>query len=239
MRRRLLNVDKIKVFYGKVQALFEVSLKVEKSELVGLIGANGAGKTTTLKTISGLLHPEEGSIYFMGKKIDHLPPHKIVELGISLVPEGRHLFPNLTVVENLKLGASTREARAKVHDTMEWVFNLFPILKERKNQRAQTLSGGEQQMLAIARGLMSRPRLLLLDEPSTGLAPILASSLFKTIKELNEEGVTILLVEQNVKQALRISDRAYVLETGKIVLEGRSDELLNDPRVKKAYLGIT
>ncbi len=234
----MLVVKGINVFYGDLQALWDVSFKVNKGEMVALVGSNGAGKTTTLKTISGLLNPRPGAISFLDKRIDKLPPHKIVELGIAHVPEGRGLFPLMTVIENLKIGAFTPQAWRKMDETLEWIFQLFPILKERKNQLAGTLSGGEQQMLAIGRGLMSRPKLLMLDEPSLGLAPKIVLSLFKLIEEINKEGVTILLVEQNVRQALELVDRGYVLETGKIVLEGRGKELIENEHVKKAYLGI-
>ncbi|HID18866.1 TPA: ABC transporter ATP-binding protein, partial [Candidatus Bathyarchaeota archaeon] len=212
----MLTVEKINVFYGNVQALWDVSLKVEKGEVVALIGSNGAGKTTTLKTVSGLLRPRSGSISFLGEKVDNFDPRHIVELGLVQVPEGRHLFPYMTVLENLKMGAYPSYARKRRNETLEWVFTLFPILKERKGQLAGTLSGGEQQMLAIARGLMARPKLLMLDEPSLGLAPVYTLKIFDLIRKINQEGVTILLVEQNVRQALEISDRGYVLETGRI-----------------------
>ncbi|RLE51214.1 MAG: ABC transporter ATP-binding protein [Candidatus Methanomethylicota archaeon] len=234
----MLVVDRINVFYGDLQALWDVSLKVEKGEILALVGSNGAGKTTTLNTISGILKPRSGKIEFMGKRIDGMPPHKIVELGIAQVPEGRQLFPEMTVLENLEMGAYTKRAREKFYDTLEWVYQLFPILKERKNQLAGTLSGGEQQMLAIARALMSRPQLLMLDEPSLGLAPKLVLLVFEMIHKINEEGVTILLVEQNVRHALSIAHRGYVIETGKIVLEGSGQELLENEYVKKAFLGM-
>ena len=234
----MLRVDKINVFYGNIQALWDVSLKVEKGEIVALIGSNGAGKTTTLRTISGLLRPKSGSISFLGEKIDSLDPRIIVEKGLVQIPEGRHLFPYMTVLENLKMGAYPPHARKQRQDTLEWVYSLFPILKERKNQLAGTLSGGEQQMLAIARGLMSRPKLLMLDEPSLGLAPLLASKLFDTVKRINrEEGVTILLVEQNIYRALKIADRGYLIETGRITLEAKAQELLKDRKIVEAYLG--
>ena len=235
----MLKVEGIDVYYGNVQALWRVSLEVNEGEIVSVIGANGAGKSTTLKTISGLLHPTSGGIKFFGEKIDSLTPDQIVERGIAHIPEGRRLFPYLTVTENLKLGAYVSGAREKARESIQWVYELFPILRERKNQLAGTLSGGEQQMLAIARGLMSRPKLLMLDEPSLGLAPKLVLQVFNIVKKLNkEEGVTILLVEQNVHHALRMADRAYVLETGRITMEGTGKELLNDAYVKKAYLGL-
>ena len=234
----LLKVNKINVFYGDLQALWDVSFEVYEGEKVVIVGANGAGKTTTLKTISGLLRPRSGTIEFMGQRIDRLPAHKIVELGIAHVPEGRRLFPKMTVLENLEMGAYTKRAREKFEDTLEWVFSIFPVLKERKNQIAGTMSGGERQMLAIARGLMSRPKLLMLDEPSLGLAPKLVLKTFEVIQRISEEGVTILLVEQNVRHALELADRGYVLETGRITLSGTGEELLNNDYVKKAYLGM-
>jgi len=234
----MLEVDKINVFYGEVQALWDVSLRVDKNEIVALIGSNGAGKTTTLKAVMGLLPIRSGKIRFLERSIENIPTHKRVEMGITMVPEGRRLFPYMTVYENLRMGAYTRKASEKFKETLEWVYGLFPVLKEFRNRIASTLSGGEQQMLAIARALMSRPKLLLMDEPSLGLAPAVVTKLFEKIKELRETGVTILLVEQNVRAALEISDRAYVLETGRIVLSGDSKELLRDERIKKAYLGI-
>jgi len=234
----LLEVENINVYYGDTQILWGVTLKVEKGEIVCLLGANGAGKTTTLKTISGLLKPRRGRILWKGKDITNLPPHVRVELGIAHIPEGRRLFPELTVLENLKAAAYIKRARKKFNDTLEIIFNLFPILKERRNQLAGTLSGGEQQMLAIARGLVLRPELLMLDEPSLGLAPKLVIEVLNLVKRLREEGYTILLVEQNVLQSLKIGDRAYILETGKIVKAGLAKELLEDPEIKKAYLGL-
>jgi len=234
----MLKVDKINVFYGDLQALWDVSFEVNEGEKVVIVGANGAGKTTTLRTISGLLRPRSGSIEFLGKRIDKLPPHEIVELGIAHVPEGRRLFPRMTVLENLEMGAYTKRAREKFDDTLEWVFSIFPRLRERKKQIAGTMSGGERQMLAIARGLMSKPKLLMLDEPSLGLAPKLVVKTFEVIERINEEGVTILLVEQNVRHALELADRGYVLETGRITLSGTGEELLKNDYVKKAYLGM-
>lgn len=234
----LLKVSKINVFYGDLQALWNVSFEVKEREKVVIVGTNGAGKTTTLKTISGLLRPKSGYIEFLGERIDRLPPYKIVELGLVQVPEGRRLFPELTVLENLELGAYVKKAREKKDDTLEWVFSIFPILKERKRQIAGTMSGGERQMLAIARGLMSRPKLLMLDEPSLGLAPKLVLKTFEIIEKISEEGVTILLVEQNVRHALEMADKAYVLETGRITLSGSAEKLMENEYVRKAYLGI-
>ncbi len=233
----MLKVKKINVGYGDLQVLWETSFTVKRGEIFALVGSNGAGKTTTLKTISGLLKPFSGLIKFLDKNIHGLHPYKIVEEGIIHVPEGRRLFPGMTVLENLELGAYTKKARVKRRDSLENVFNLFPILRERKNQLAGTLSGGEQQMLAIARGLMGAPRILMMDEPSLGLAPKIVLKIFDAIKEINENGVTILLVEQNVYHALKIAERAAVLESGRVVLEGRGEELLGDEHVKKSYLG--
>ncbi len=234
----LLEVKGIDVFYGEIQALWGVTFSVEKGTITSILGANGAGKTTTLKTISGLLIPRRGTIKLNGEDITKEEPHKRVEMGIAHVPEGRGLFPRLTVLENLKAAAYTKRAREKFHDTLEIVYNHFPILKERKDQLAGTLSGGEQQMLAIARGLIQRPLLLMLDEPSLGLAPKLVMEVFLLTKRLKEEGYTILLVEQNVYQALRLSDMAYILEIGRIVRKGTGEELLGDEAVKRAYLGL-
>lgn len=233
----MLELSKIDVFYGDLQVIWDASFRVKKGEIVAILGPNGAGKTTLLKTISGVLKPRSGTITFLGERIDAVHSHQIVELGISHVPEGRRLFPQMTVLENLEMGAYSRKARKKKSDALERVFQLFPILKERKNQLAGTLSGGEQQMLAIGRGLMSNPLLLMLDEPSLGLAPKLVSKTFEIVREINDEGLTVLLVEQNIHYALELADRAHVLETGRIVLEGEGKRLLNDPYVKKAYLG--
>lgn len=235
--KNMLKLNSLNVYQGNIQVLYDVSLTIEKNELVALIGSNGAGKTTLLETIMGWLHPKSGSITFNGSRIDHLPPHKVVELGISIVPEGRMLFPALSVLENLMLGAFTRSARKKIQDNLERVFDVFPALKERKNQPAGTLSGGEQQMLAIGRALMANPTLLLLDEPSQGLAPIIVAKIFTLIKEINN-WVTILIVEQNAHKALKIASRVYILETGRIVREGVSQELLKDDSIRKAYLGV-
>jgi len=234
----VLRVNNIDVYYGEVQALWGVSLEVQEGEIVTLIGSNGAGKTTTLRTIAGLLHPASGTIEFEGEVISGLPPYEVVKRKISLVPEGRRLFPLMTTLENLELGSLTPDAKAKRKDSLDYVFEIFPLLKERRNQLAGTLSGGEQQMLAIARGLMSRPKLLMLDEPSLGLAPILVEEMFDIVKRINQEGVTILLVEQNIDHALKIADRGYVLETGKITMYGNATELLEDERLKEAYLGM-
>lgn len=233
----MLSVEKINVGYGTIQVLWDVTFNVKQGEKVAIIGPNSAGKTTTLKAIAGLLRIKSGMIEFMGEKISGLPAHEVVKRGIVLVPEGRRLFPKMTVLENLKLGALvTPEAKAKMKDTLEWVFQLFPVLKERINQRAETLSGGEGQILAIARGLMARPKLLMLDEPSLGLGPIVVSQIFSALEKLNGEGA-ILLVEQYVTKALEFSDRAYVLERGKIVMEGTGEELLKNEYIKRVYVG--
>ncbi|MCD6100006.1 MAG: ABC transporter ATP-binding protein [Candidatus Marinimicrobia bacterium] len=239
MRKIILEVENINVFYEDVQVLWDLSFSVGEGEIVALVGSNGAGKTTTLKTISGIIHPKKGKIKFNGEEIQDLPPHLIARRGLSLVPEGRELFSEMTVLDNLLLGSMyIPEASKKTNDLLKKVFSLFPILEERKNQIAGNLSGGEQQMLAIARGLMSAPRLLMLDEPSLGLAPKLVSELFKTIIDIRDSGVTILLVEQNAYKSLEIADRAYVIETGKITLTGVGKELLKDDYVRKAYLGL-
>ncbi|MHB8909547.1 MAG: ABC transporter ATP-binding protein [Syntrophales bacterium] len=234
----MLEVEKINVFYGDAQALWDVSLTVYKGEIVTLVGSNGSGKSTTLKAISGLAPPSSGEISLEETRIDGMAAHRIVEMGIAQIPEGRRLWPGLSVRENLELGAYTKAARAVRDETMAWVLGLFPLLKARTNQLAGTLSGGEQQMLAIGRGLLSCPKLLILDEPSLGLAPLLVAEVFETIQKINREGMTILLVEQNVNHALAISDRGYVLETGRIVLSGKGKELLADEHVKTAYLGF-
>jgi branched-chain amino acid transport system ATP-binding protein len=234
----MLEVEKIESGYGDLQVLWDVSLKVSEGDLVSIIGSNGAGKTTLLRTIGGLLYPKSGKIKFLEKDITKLKPHKRALLGIAHVMEGRKLFPALTVEENLKMGAYLPQAWNKRNETLEIVHNLFPILKERSKQLASTLSGGEQQMLAIGRALMLRPKLLMLDEPSLGLAPKITLSIFDTIRRINEEAkVAILLVEQNVHLSLQLSKRAYVMENGKIVLEGTSEDLLKDPKLKKTYLG--
>ena len=233
----MLEVKNLSVHYGMIQAVRNVDFKVNEGEIVSLIGANGAGKSTILKTLSGLIHPSEGEIVYLGENIASTSAKKIVEKGLVQVPEGRHVFPGLTVKENLELGAFLRKDKEKIQKDMEAVFERFPILKERKDQDAQTLSGGEQQMLAMGRALMSRPKLLLLDEPSMGLAPIFIREIFKIIQEIQKTGTTVLLIEQNAKMALSISNRAYVLETGSVVLSGTGQELLESDEIQKAYLG--
>lgn len=233
----MLTVENLHVYYGAIHAIQGISFSVQEGEIVTLIGANGAGKSTILKTISGLLQPSKGQIILEGEKISTLSPHQIVARGISQVPEGRRVFPELTVMENLELGAYLRQGKDRAQD-LQRVFDLFPRLQERKNQPAGTLSGGEQQMLAIGRGLMARPRLLLLDEPSMGLAPLLVKEIFAIIREINAAGTTILLVEQNAHMALSIAQKGYVLETGEIVLSGSAAELTRNEEVRKAYLGL-
>lgn len=234
----MLKVNGINVFYGDLQVLWNVAFEVKEKEILVLVGANGAGKTTTLKTISSLLKPASGTIEFDGIRLDKLPPNKIIEKGIVHVPEGRRLFPEMSVEENLIMGSLYGEAKSKRSDTMDYVYSLFPRLLERRKQTAGTLSGGEQQMLAVGRGLMSRPKLMMFDEPSLGLAPILVQDIFNLIKKINKEGVTILLVEQNVTQTLAMCDRAYVLENGRNVLEGTGLELMDNDHVREVYLGI-
>ena len=233
----MLEVKNLSVHYGMIQAVRNVNFKVNEGEIVSLIGANGAGKSTILKTLSGLIHPSEGEIVYLGENIASTSAKKIVEKGLVQVPEGRHVFPGLTVKENLELGAFLRKDKEEIQKDMEAVFERFPILKERKDQDAQTRSGGEQQMLAMGRALMSRPKLLLLDEPSMGLAPIFIREIFKIIQEIQKTGTTVLLIEQNAKMALSISNRAYVLETGSVVLSGTGQELLESDEIQKAYLG--
>ncbi len=232
----MLKIQNLAVHYGMIQAVHDVSFEVNEGEIVTLIGANGAGKTTILRTISGLIRPSQGSITFEGSEITKIAPQKIVAGGLSQVPEGRHVFAGLTVMENLEMGAYLRKDNDTKAD-YEQVFQKFPVLKERKNQDAATLSGGEQQMLAMGRALMSKPKLLLLDEPSMGLAPIFIKEIFSIIQEINQQGTTVLLIEQNAKMALSVADRGYVLETGKVVLSGTGSELLESEEVKKAYLG--
>jgi branched-chain amino acid transport system ATP-binding protein len=234
----LLKVDQIHVAYDEVRVLNGLSLRVEEGEIVCLVGANGAGKTTTVRTIAGFLHPFKGAVTFMDQHINQLPPSKITEIGISHIPEGRRLFSSMTVRENLMMGSYLPEPRKKRKETMEWIIELFPILGERSNQIAGTLSGGEQQMLAVGRGLMSLPKLLILDEPSLGLAPTLVHLILRTIEQINDRGTTVLLVEQNVAQSLKLSHRAYILERGQVVMEGTGKELLADPHTQKAYLGL-
>jgi len=233
----LLELDNIHTYYGHIHALKGISLKVEKGEIVTLIGANGAGKSTTLRAISGLVRARQGRILLHDKEITKMPPHEIVTLGVGHVPEGRGIFPRLTVLENLEMGAYTVVNDADIRQRQEMVFTLFPRLKERIYQKGGTLSGGEQQMLATGRGLMLNPEILLMDEPSMGLAPVLVDTIFDIIHTLNQQGTTILLVEQNALMALRVASRAYVIETGKIVLSGSAREISQDPQVKKAYLG--
>ncbi len=235
----LLKLMDVEAFYGRAQALRGISMEVGEGELIAILGANGAGKTTLLRTISGLTESRKGTIEFLGKRIDKLPPERIVRLGISHCPEGRKLFPQLTVFKNLMLGAYVRgNDQKEVAETIGRIYELFPILKERQEQLAGTLSGGEQQMLTIARALMSHPKLLMLDEPSLGIAPLLVSRIFAVIKEINQKGTAILLVEQNAVLALNVAQRGYVLETGEIVLAGEARALLNEEKVKKAYIGI-
>jgi branched-chain amino acid transport system ATP-binding protein len=232
----ILRLDDVNTYYGAIHALRGISIEVNHGEIVTLIGANGAGKTTTLKTISGLMHPKQGSVWFEGKDISNFPPHQLVTLGIGMAPEGRRIFSRLTVFENLLMGGFTR-AKAENDEQIEKVYELFPRLKERSSQKGGTLSGGEQQMLAIGRAMMTRPRVLLLDEPSLGLAPILVKQIFDIIQEINSRGITILLVEQNAIQALKIAGRGYVLQTGEVVLSGSSQDLRENETVRKAYLG--
>jgi branched-chain amino acid transport system ATP-binding protein len=234
----MLEICNVNTLYGKAQALWDVCLEINEAEIVALIGANGAGKTTLLNTISGLLRPASGSVEFLGRRIDGLPSHSIVELGISHVPEGGRVFPDMTVRENLEMGAYPYHAWRQKEETLEQVCQVFPVLKERERQLARTLSGGERQMLAIGRGLMSKPRLCLLDEPSYGLAPLLVAEIFRIIQGLRDQGITVFLIEQNVRHTLEIADRAYVLENGQVCLEGACGELLQSDYVRKAYLGL-
>ncbi len=234
----MLKVDRISTYYGDIQVLWEVSLTISQKEMVTMVGSNGSGKTTTINTITGMLHPTSGTIHFLGQPIHQLPTHKIVERGVSLIPEGRKLFPEMSVLENLQLGAYFRNARRLIPETLQWVFGVFPRLEERKSQLAGTLSGGEQQMCTVGRGLMSIPKLLLIDEPSMGLAPLLVAELFRAVRKINQEGLTVFLVEQNARSAMELSDRTYVLENGRIVREGKSTDLLKDDNIRKAYLGL-
>ncbi|MBU5478147.1 ABC transporter ATP-binding protein [Eubacterium sp. MSJ-13] len=233
----MLEVKDLEVYYGMIQAIKGISFEVNKGEVIALIGANGAGKTTTLHTITGLLSPKKGSVIFEGKDITKIPAHKIVSMGMAHVPEGRRVFSDLSVYENLKLGAYTRKDKENLNKDLESIYERFPRLAERKNQSAGTLSGGEQQMLAMGRALMSKPSIVLMDEPSMGLSPILVNEIFDIIESISKTGTTVLLVEQNAKKALSIADRAYVLETGKIVTSGNASDLLEDDSIKKAYLG--
>jgi len=233
----MLKIDNLVVAYGGIEALKGISLEVEEGKIITLIGANGAGKSTTLRSIMGLVKPKHGTITYMDKNLLEEKTQNMVRHGITLVPEGRRIFPNLSVLENLKIGAFARNDEKNIKDDMEWVYSLFPILKERTWQVAGTLSGGEQQMLAVGRALMSRPKLMMMDEPSLGLAPLIVKDIFSIIKEVNKQGVTILLIEQNANAALHIADKGYVMETGRITLKGTGKELLENPDVKKAYLG--
>ncbi len=233
----MLETEGLHVFYGGIHALKGVNIKVPTGKIVALVGANGAGKSTTLRTISGLVRARQGKIQFLNKDITREASHRIVEMGLAMVPEGRRIFPNLSVWENLLLGSYIRRDREEIKKDLDWIFQIFPRLKERLRQKGGTLSGGEQQMLAVARALMSRPHLLMMDEPSLGLAPLLVKEIFNIVQEINQSGTTILLIEQNAKAALQVADYAYVLETGSIVLEGKGKELLEDEKVRKAYLG--
>jgi|YelNatPaOPRAMG01_1025707.scaffolds.fasta_scaffold06007_9 branched-chain amino acid transport system ATP-binding protein len=235
--RPLLKLDQVSVYYGDLCAVRDITLEVRKGEIVSLIGANGAGKSTILNTIMGLTHPKTGSIEFDGRRIERLETHDIIPLGLALVPEGRRIFPELSVLENLLAGSYTRRARQNKQQTLKRVFELFPILEERKNQLASTLSGGEQQMLAIGRALMTDPKMILFDEISLGLSPIITLKIYETIKKIRSEGVTVLLVEQNVRQSLAVADRAYVLKAGRIVLSGGTKDLRDEEEVRKAYFG--
>jgi branched-chain amino acid transport system ATP-binding protein len=234
----LLDAEKMDVYYGDVQALREISLEVEEGKIAGIVGGNGAGKTTAIRTLSGLLKPSSGTIRFLGMDVTLFPPHRRVDLGLIQIPEARRLFSYMTVSGNLDMGSYTPRARKDKEKTMEEIFELFPVLQERRNQMARTLSGGEQQMLAIGRGLMAQPKLLMLDEPSLGLAPIVVKAIFETVRRVNGKGITILLVEQNVKQCLELSHRSYVLENGRIVLQGSGGEILKNEHLRKAYLGL-
>ncbi len=237
MENAMLKVTDLEVYYGVINAIKKVSFEVNKGEVIALIGANGAGKTTILHTITGLVAPKAGSIVFEGKELTKTPAHKIVSMGMAHVPEGRRIFQQLSVLENLKLGAFTLNDNKKISENIEYVYEHFPRLKERKNQIAGTLSGGEQQMLAMGRALMSNPKIVLMDEPSMGLSPLLVKEIFAIIEDLHKSGITVLLVEQNAKKALSVADRAYVLEIGRITMTGKASDMLNDERIKKAYLG--
>lgn len=237
MANPLLNITNLNVFYGDAQALWDINFKVHEGEVFSIIGSNGAGKSTILRALSGLIHPSSGQIEFLGSRIDGKSPMEMVDIGISLVPEGRGLFSTLTVMENLELGAFTKRARPQMQETLEQMADIFPIIRQRPNQLAGKMSGGEQQMVAIARALMSKPRLLMLDEPSLGLAPIVVKGMFEIIEVLKAQGATILLVEQNIHQALRIADHACVIKTGRISMIGTGQELLADPEIHKAYMG--
>jgi branched-chain amino acid transport system ATP-binding protein len=234
----VLEVENVSSAYGMVQILHEVSFKVEEKEILSIIGPNGAGKTTLVKTIMGFLHPKNGTIKFKGEGIEKLPTYEIVKKGLTMIPEGREIFPRMTIEENLQLGAYTIKDKTQINETKEKVFEIFPVLRKKEKALAQTLSGGEQQMLVICRSLMSNPQLLILDEPSLGLAPIIVEKVLDTIRTINDEGVTIVLVEQNIHDSLNVADRGYVLEEGRIVLEGKSRELLSNSHIKEVYLGL-
>jgi branched-chain amino acid transport system ATP-binding protein len=234
----MLEVKDVCAGYGDLPVLFGVSMKVTEGEIISLIGSNGAGKSSLINVITGILRATSGTVTFMGERIDALTAHEIVKRGISHIPEGKHIFFNMTVLENLKMGAYIQREKREAKETLDWVFSLFPILRERQRQRGGTLSGGEQQMLAIGRGLAARPKIVIFDEPSLGLMPKLLPKIYGVVEEINRKGVTIILVEQNVREALRLAQRAYVLQTGKIVLEGKGMELLESPLVRKAYLGL-
>ena len=234
----MLEVEHVSAAYGMVQVLWDVSFKINKGEIVSIIGPNGAGKTTLVRTIMGLLPAKSGSISFKGEKIEALPPYEIVEKGITLIPEGREIFPRMTVEENIRLGAYTIKDKTEVNETKKRVYDIFPVLKKKEKSLAQTLSGGEQQMLVICRSLMSNPELLILDEPSLGLAPIIVEKVLDTLQKINEDGVTILLVEQNIRDSLNLANRAYVLEEGKIIIEGEGRKLLSNDHIQEVYLGV-
>jgi branched-chain amino acid transport system ATP-binding protein len=234
----MLQIHNINTFYGKAQALYDLSLSVEASEIVALVGSNGAGKTTLLKTVSGLLSPASGQVVFLEKRIDGRPSYAVVEAGISHIPEGRRLFPDMSVRENLEMGAYLQRAWKQKGESLEEIYGLLPVLKAREGQLAGTLSGGEQQMVALGRGLMSRPRLCMIDEPSSGLAPVMVDEIFHIIEGLRDQGIAIFLVEQNVRHTLEIADRAYVIENGRVILAGKSQQLLSEELIRKAYLGL-
>ncbi len=234
----MLEISNINTFYGQIQALRNVNVSIKEAEIVALVGANGAGKSTLLNTISGIIHPASGSISFLGKKIDGIAEHQIVEMGLAQIPEGGRAFPDMSVVENLEMGAYANRAWKHKAETLKEVFQLFPRLKERAGQLARTLSGGEKQMLAMGRGLMSKPRLMMLDEPSYGLAPIVVLEVFRIVQKLRENGITVLIIEQNVKRTMEIADRAYVMENGRITLEGPSSQLMQSDHIRQAFLGI-
>ena len=234
----MLSIDRLNVFYGKIQALWDVSLTIAEAEIVALVGTNGAGKTTLLKTITGLLRPDSGGIEFCGQRIDGRKPHAVAELGLALVPEGRKLFPDMSVLENLEMGAYPQKAWPRKRETLDQVFSLFPVLKEKQHQLSRTLSGGQQQMAALGRGLMARPRLCLIDEPSSGLAPIVVDEIFRIVQNMRDQGITVFLIEQNVQLTLETADRGYVIENGQIILEGQSKDLLGNDLIRKTYLGL-